>query len=43
MLLMPTAPSASVIRNTTHLVMLLDAPPLVNVPTSGIPMLNTST
>jgi hypothetical protein len=39
---MPVAPSESVIRTTTHLVTLLETPPLVNVPTSGMPMLNTS-
>jgi hypothetical protein len=42
MLLMPVTPSDAVIRTTTHLVRLLETPPLVNVPTSGMPMLNTS-
>src|SRR5687768_9594247 len=42
MLLMPIAPSAAVTRTTTHLVTFLETPPLVNVPTSGMPMQNTS-
>src|SRR5688572_10313640 len=42
MLLMPIAPSEAVTRATTHLVTFLETPPLVNVPTSGIPMQNTS-
>jgi hypothetical protein len=42
MLLMPTAPSVAVTRTTTHLVIFLEAPPLVNVPTRGMPMQNTS-
>jgi hypothetical protein len=40
---MPVAPSESVTRTTTHLVTFFETPPLVNVPTRGMPMLNTST
>ena len=43
MLLMPTVPSAAVTRTTTHRVVSLDTPPLVNVPIRGMPTLNTST
>src|SRR5687767_14020842 len=42
MLLMPIAPSEAVTRATTHLVTFLETPPLVKVPTRGIPMQNTS-
>src|SRR5688572_13710268 len=43
MLLIPIAPSESVMRTTTHFVAFFDTPALVNVPTSGMATPNVST
>jgi hypothetical protein len=43
MLLMPIVPSDAVRRTATHFVAFLATPALLNVPTSGIATLNTST
>jgi hypothetical protein len=40
---MPTEPSAAVRRTTTHLVTAFEMPPLVKVPTSGMPTPKIST